>query len=141
MSHILFSIICFQLQTLVHKIFNGINELRNGMLFAHVLIQVYVQIYSIYCRQRRYTLFAGEILEQIDGLTHDKLTYFVRAGYLEPTKIKRGSLYYNDFSGGDLSLVRLAWGYIKTFDMKTRSAFERAREDLNDPQLRLLNEL
>lgn len=80
----------------------------------------------------------GEILEKVEGLTHDKLTYFVRAGYLSPRKIKRGSLFYNDFSREDLELVRRAWDYIRTYDMKTRAAFQRARAELSDPQLRLL---
>ena len=81
---------------------------------------------------------AGEILEQVDGLTHDKLTYFVRAGYLNPKKIKRGSLNYNDFSDNDLFLVKCAWNYIKTYDMRTKSAFERAEADYADPQVSFL---
>ena len=83
-------------------------------------------------------MYAGEILEQVDGLTHDKLTYFVRAGYLSPKKIKRGTLNYNEFSERDLQLVTRAWDYIKAYDMRTRSAFERSETELADPQLRLL---
>ena len=78
---------------------------------------------------------AGNILQQVDGLTHDKLTYFVRAGYLNPKKIKRGSLDYNDFSEKDLFLVRRAWEYIKTYDMKTKTAIKRAENEFNDPQM------
>lgn len=48
-----------------------------------------------------FAMNAGEILQQVDGLTHDKLTYLLRAGYIKPKKIKRGSLYYNNFSEGD----------------------------------------
>lgn len=80
---------------------------------------------------------AGEILRQIDGLTHDKLTYFVRAGYLSPEKNERGSLNYNDFSEKDLFLAKRAWEYIKTYDMKTKSAFKRAENEFNDPQMSL----
>lgn len=83
-------------------------------------------------------MIAGDIIQKVEGLTHDKLTYFVRAGYLNPEKIKRGSLYYNEFSDRDLDLVRKAWGYIKTYDMKTRSAFERAKAEVEDPQLSFL---
>lgn len=79
-------------------------------------------------------MIAGEILAKVDGLTHDKLTYFVRAGYLQPKKVRRGSLDYNDFSDRDLQLVTRAWGYIQEFDMKTKSAFQRAEAELNDPQ-------
>ena len=68
----------------------------------------------------------GEILRHVDGLTRDKITYFVRAGYLHPIKIKRGSLDYNNFNEIDLFLVKRAWEYIKAYDMKTKAAFERA---------------
>ena len=80
-------------------------------------------------------MVAGEIIEKVEGLTHAKLTYFVRAGYLKPKKIKRGSLYYNVFSKRDLELVSQAWAYIITYDMKTRAAFERAKVKLEDPQI------
>ncbi len=80
---------------------------------------------------------AGEILDHVDGLTHDKLTYFVRAGYLRPKKIQRGSLNYNDFTERDLQLVLCAWDYIQTYDMKTKSAFKRAEAQLDDPQIKL----
>ena len=79
-------------------------------------------------------MIAGEILEKVGGLTHDKLTYFVRAGYLRPKKIKRGTLNYNNFSKKDFELVTRAWDYIKTYDMKTKSAFQRAQTELDDPQ-------
>lgn len=81
---------------------------------------------------------AGEMLEKVDGLTHDKLTYFVRAGYLKPKKIKRGSLHYNEFSDKDLQLVKVAWDYIKAYGTKTSIAFEKAKAETDDPQMKLL---
>ena len=86
-------------------------------------------------------MIAGEILEQVDGLTHDKLTYFVRAGYLHPKKIQRGTLNYNDFSERDLQLVIRAWDFIQTYDMKTKSAFMRAEAEMDDPQRSLFNKV
>lgn len=80
---------------------------------------------------------AGDILQQVDGLTRDKLTYFVRAGYLNPNKIERGSLNYNDFSEKDLFLAKCAWEYIKTYDTKTKAAFKRAENEFKDPQMSL----
>ena len=80
---------------------------------------------------------AGEILKNISGLTHDKLTYFVRSGYVRPDKIRRGDLYYNDFSETDLDIIKRAWAYICTYDMKTRSAFERAKRESDHKQLEL----
>ena len=81
---------------------------------------------------------AGDVIRQIEGLTHDKLTYFVRAGYVNPKKIKRGSLYFNEFSLEDFEIIKRAWHFITTFDMRTRSAFERAEKEYHDPQLNLL---
>ena len=34
-------------------------------------------------------MYAGEVLKRINGLTNDRLTYFVRAGYVRPKRIKR----------------------------------------------------
>ncbi len=81
---------------------------------------------------------SGEILNEVEGLTHDKLTYFVRADYLKPNKIKRGSLNYNDFSETDLFLLKRAWELIRTFGTKTSFAFEKANEELKDPQMKLM---
>ena len=81
---------------------------------------------------------AGEIIAQVDdGLTHHRLTYFARVGYVKPKKVKRGSLYYNEFSQRDLQIVRRAWEYISKSDMRVRAAFERATKEYNDPQMRL----
>jgi hypothetical protein len=83
---------------------------------------------------------AGDIIKEINGLNHDRLTYFVRCGYVKPVKVRRGTLYYNDFSESDRELIRKAWRYIVTFDMKVRSAFERAKRVNDDPQLPLFEE-
>lgn len=92
---------------------------------------------SHYHHLKGFIMNAGDILQQVDGLTHDKLTYFVRAGYLNPKKIKRGSLNYNDFSDKDLFLTRCAWEYIQTYDMRTKAAFKRAEDEFNNPQISL----
>jgi DNA-binding transcriptional MerR regulator len=80
---------------------------------------------------------AGEILAQVERLTHDKLTYFVRVGYIKPKKVKHGTLYYNEFSQQDLEIIKRAWEYITISDMRVRAAFERARKEVEDLQLRL----
>lgn len=77
---------------------------------------------------------AGEIIKQVDGLNHDKLTYFVRSGYVTPEKVKRGALYYNEFSEEDLNIIKIAWRYIAAYDMKVRSAFERAKKNAQSDQ-------
>lgn len=59
-------------------------------------------------------------------------------GYVKPKKVKRGLLYFNDFSEQDLEIVRRAWDYISKSDMRVRAAFERASKECNDRQMRLL---
>jgi DNA-binding transcriptional MerR regulator len=80
---------------------------------------------------------AGEIIAQVERLTHDRLTYFVRVGYVKPKKVKHGNLYYNEFSQRDLEIIKRAWEYITISDMRVRAAFEKARKEVEDPQLRL----
>jgi len=82
-------------------------------------------------------MYAGGVLKRVDSLTYDRLTYFVRAGYVKPKKIKRKSLYYNDFSEEDVELIKRAWELIFRHDVRTRVAFKKAREEVEDPQLTL----
>ena len=80
----------------------------------------------------------GKYSNKLRVLPQDKLTYFVRAGYIQPKKIKRGSLNYNEFSQDDLMLVKIAWDYIKSYGTKTSIAFEKAKAEAEDPQMKLL---
>jgi DNA-binding transcriptional MerR regulator len=82
-------------------------------------------------------MYAGGVLKQIDGLTYDKLTYFVRSGYVLPRKAKKGNLYYNDFSEEDIALIKRAWKLISGHNMRARAAFARADEHGKAPQLSL----
>ena len=82
-------------------------------------------------------MYAGGIIKRITGLTYDKLAYFVRAGYVTPKKIKKESLYYNDFSEEDIELIKRAWRLISHHNLRTRAAFKRARQESEDTQLSL----
>lgn len=82
-------------------------------------------------------MYAGGVLKRISGLTYDKLKYFVRAGYVEPKKVKKESLYYSDFSEQDVELIRRAWTLISTHRMRARAAFARAKEQGRASQLSL----
>ena len=75
------------------------------------------------------------ILAQVDGLTRDKLTYFVPAGYVSPERVTRGTLRYAVHSERDLWILRRAWPYIHEQDMRTRAAFERAEKDYTQLEL------
>ena len=82
-------------------------------------------------------MYAGGVLKRVHGLTYDKLKYFVRAGYIEPKKVKKESLYYSDFSEQDIELIKGAWTLISKHDMRARAAFARAKEQGRASQLSL----
>jgi hypothetical protein len=82
-------------------------------------------------------MYAGGVLKRVSGLSHDKLNYFVRAGYVEPKKVKKESLYYNDFSEDDVALIGRAWMLISSNNMRARAAFARAKENGKASQLTL----
>jgi hypothetical protein len=82
-------------------------------------------------------MYAGGVLKRVNGLTYDKLIYFVRAGYVEPKKVKKRGLYYNDFSEEDVELIKRAWTSISKYDVAARKAFERTRDKGKEPQLML----
>jgi hypothetical protein len=72
---------------------------------------------------------AGNVLKLVRGLTRDKLSYFVRAGYVTPQKVKRGSLDQNLFSERDVFLIRRAWEYMSRYQTRPKAAFEKAALD------------
>jgi len=42
-------------------------------------------------------MYAGGVLKRINGLTYDRLTYFVRAGYVKPKKIITPAIEHVNF--------------------------------------------
>lgn len=78
-----------------------------------------------------------EVIENIPGLTREKLSYYVNKGYINPEKEKRGSNYFNVFSKEDFLVIKRAFSYIKQFGSQPRIAFEKARKDLKEPNLNL----
>ena len=92
--------------------------------------QIFIKTYGL-------QMTTGEIVEKVPGLTLDKLTYYVRAGYVVPKRVKRKTLLFNDFSEHDLLLVQHAWHYISRQNMRVRAAFDLANKELADAQLRI----
>ena len=82
-------------------------------------------------------MYAGEVLKRVEGLSYNRLTYFVHAGYVRPRRIKTQSLYYNDFSTEDVELIKRAWELICKHDLRIKVAFQRAREKGKGVQLNL----
>ena len=77
-----------------------------------------------------------DIIEKISGLTRDQLSYYVRMGYVNPRKYTRGKNEYSEFSENDLLVIEKAFHYIENFGTKPKIAFEKAREELKQPELR-----
>jgi DNA-binding transcriptional MerR regulator len=82
-------------------------------------------------------MYAGGVLKRVSGLTYDKLLYYVRAGYVEPKKVKKESLYYNDFSEEDVELIKRAWTLISEHDVRAKVAFDRVKKQGMGSQLTL----
>jgi hypothetical protein len=77
-----------------------------------------------------------EVLREVgNGLTRDKLTYFVRAGYIKPRKVKRKTLWYSLFTEKDKLIIKTAWDYIAEYDMRVNAAFKRAEHEYNQFKL------
>lgn len=53
-------------------------------------------------------MYTGEVLKTVKGLTKDRLSYFVRAGYVKPKKVEVDHFYLYDFSEKDVELIRRA---------------------------------
>jgi hypothetical protein len=78
---------------------------------------------------------AGDILSRVPGLTREKLSYYVRAGFVKPKKIRRGELDYNEFSEEDLITISQAFELIRQYQTRPKAAFERSRKELRQMKL------
>lgn len=82
-----------------------------------------------------------DIIEKISGLTREQLTYYVKMGYVNPRKYKRGKNEYSQFSENDLLVIEKAFHYIENYGTKPKIAFEKAREELKQPELRFKQDI
>jgi len=82
------------------------------------------------------TLSPGEVIERIGkGLTRDKLSYFVREGYLQPEKIQRGNQIYKFFREQEVVMLDRAMAYMEKYQTRPRAAFEKARKEVEQKEL------
>ena len=80
----------------------------------------------------------GDLIKRIGkGLNHDKLSYFVREGYIEPRKQQRGGQIYKSYTESDFWIVNRAMTYIDKYQTRPRAAFEKARTDYGQRELDL----
>jgi DNA-binding transcriptional MerR regulator len=84
------------------------------------------------------TYTPGEVIARVGkGLTRDKLSYFVREGYLQPEKVQRGEQIYKLFREADVWILDRAMTYIEKYQTRPRAAFEKARKEYEQSELDL----
>ena len=102
--------------------------------FKFVFVQILIQM--IMMTQKRYT--PGEVISRVGkGLNHHKLSYFVREGYIDPEKEKRGHQVYKIYTESDFWIIERAMTYIEKYQTRPQAAFERARREYNQAELDL----
>ena len=69
-------------------------------------------------------MYTVEVLKLIDGLTKDRLSYFIREGYVKPKKIEVDNFLLNDFSEEDIEVIRRARRLDFGPDVRYRKASE-----------------
>ena len=77
-----------------------------------------------------------ELLAKIDIPRH-RLYYLEQKGYITPKKTTVGEKEFREYSEEDLSKVEIIWKYLKK-GFKYKVAYEKAMEELNDPQMTLI---
>ena len=77
-----------------------------------------------------------ELLTKIDIPRH-RLYYLEQKGYITPKKTTVGEKEFREYSKDDLDKVELIWKYLKK-GFKYKVAYEKAMEELNDPQMTLI---
>jgi hypothetical protein len=71
-------------------------------------------------------MYTVEVLKLIDGLTKDRLSYFIREGYVKPKKIEVDNFLLNDFSEEDIEVIRRA----RRLDFRPDARFRKASEGI-----------
>ena len=71
-------------------------------------------------------MYTVEVLKLVDGLTKDRLSYFIREGYVKPKKIEVDNFLLNDFSEEDIEVIRRA----RRLDIRPDVRFRRISEGI-----------
>jgi uncharacterized protein YjaZ len=84
------------------------------------------------------TYTPGEVIKKVSkGLNRDNLAYFVREGYIEPKKNRRGNQVYKQYTEANLWIIDRAMTYMEKFQTRPRAAFEMAKKDYSKGELGL----
>ncbi len=79
-----------------------------------------------------------EVLARIDIPRH-KLYYLEQKGYISPRKTVVGEKTFRDYSEEDVRKIECIWKYLKK-GFKYKIAYEKAMEELSNPQMELLKD-
>jgi len=82
------------------------------------------------------TISTQELLSKID-IPRQKLYYLEQKGFISPKKRQIGEKEFREYSESDLVKVEHIWKYLKK-GFKYRVAYEKALEELRDPELDLI---
>ena len=77
-----------------------------------------------------------ELLKLID-IPRQKLYYIEQKGYITPQKIVIGEKEFREYSDEDVRRIACIWKHLKK-GFKYKIAYEKAVEELSNPQLDLL---
>lgn len=76
-----------------------------------------------------------DLLSKID-IPRQKLYYLEQKGFIKPRKIVIGEKEFREYSDEDVKKVEFIWKYLKK-GFKYKIAFEKAMEEIQNPQLNL----
>ncbi|CAG1066702.1 hypothetical protein BAC1_02331 [uncultured bacterium] len=76
-----------------------------------------------------------DLLAKID-IPRQKLYYLEQKGFIKPQKITIGDKEFREYSEEDVRKVEYIWKYLKK-GFKYKIAFEKAMEEIQNPQLSL----
>jgi len=77
-----------------------------------------------------------DLLSRVD-IPRQKLYYLEQKGFISPKKRQIGEKEFREYSEADLVRVEFIWKYLKK-GFKYRVAFEKAMEELQNPELDLV---
>lgn len=70
-------------------------------------------------------------------IPRQKLYYLEQKGFIKPSKTVIGDKAFREYSDEDVKKVEYIWKYLKK-GFKYRIAYEKAMEELNNPQMSLI---
>ena len=74
----------------------------------------------------------SEVLDIVNGLTRDQLSYYSRMGYVNTKKVRKGKNDYNEYTPKEVAILKKAYYKIDRHGTSPKRAFEKARKEIRD---------